>query len=60
MLKKIDLKYLVGAIVAFGISYLTMAGVIQNYIHFSGVGNEIIFATVSSITGVMLVQFIKK
>jgi hypothetical protein len=60
MLKKIDLKYLVLAIVAFGVSYLTMAGVIQNYIHFSGVDNEMGFTFMTTLTGIILLMGIKK
>jgi hypothetical protein len=43
MLKKIDFKYLVGAVGALSLGLLTMAGVVQNYIHFAGVANEMGF-----------------
>lgn len=60
MLKKIDFKYLVGAAVALSISYLTMAGIIQNYIHFSGIDNEMGFAFILLLLGIMLMFGIKK
>ena len=34
MLNKIDFKYLVGAVGALSLGLLTIAGVVQNYIHF--------------------------
>ena len=43
MLKKIDFKYLVGAIGAFAVGLGTMHGVVQNYIHFAGIDNEMGF-----------------
>jgi hypothetical protein len=60
MLKKIDFKMLLGAISALSISYLTIAGIIQNYIHFSGVENEIGFFLLSFFMGIMLMFGIKK
>jgi len=35
--------YLAGAVLSSVISYMTINGTIQNYIHFSGVDNEIGF-----------------
>ena len=43
MLKKIDFKMLVGAIGALSLCLLTMAGVVQNYIHFAGIDNDYLY-----------------
>ena len=59
MLKKIDFKYLVGAVGALSLGLLTMAGVVQNYIHFVGVANEVGFAFTSLFLGVILLFGIK-
>ena len=60
MLKKIDFKYLVGAVGALSLGLLTMAGVVQNYIHFAGVDNEMGFAFTALFLGVILLFGIKK
>jgi hypothetical protein len=60
MLNKIDFKYLVGAIGALSLSYLTMAGIVQNYIHFEDVANEMAFAFMAMFGGVMCLFGIKK
>jgi|TARA_B110000114_G_scaffold149391_1_gene159794 hypothetical protein len=59
MLNKIDFKYLVGALGALSLGLLTMAGVVQNYIHFVGVANEVGFAFTSLFLGVILLFGIK-
>ena len=59
MLNKIDFKYLVGAVGALSLGLLTMAGVVQNYIHFVGVANEVGFAFTSLFLGVILLFGIK-
>ena len=40
-------------ILGLGVSYLTMKGTIQNYIHFEGVANEIAFAVCGLMLGFM-------
>ena len=60
MFKKIDLKYLVGAVGALGLGLLTMAGIVQQYIHFVGVANEVGFAFTALFLGVILLFGIKK
>ena len=60
MCKKIDFKYLVGAVGALGLAVLTMAGVVQQYIHFSGVDNEMGFALMAIFMSVMCMFGIKK
>ena len=60
MFKKIDFKYLVGAVGALSLSYLTMAGIVQNYIHFAGIDNEMGFAFMALFMGVGCLFGIKK
>lgn len=60
MLQKIDFKMLLGAVGALGLGLLTMAGVVQNYIHFAGVENEMGFAFMSLFMGVVCIFGIKK
>ncbi len=60
MLKKIDFKYLVGAVGALSLGLLTMAGVVQNYIHFEGINNEMGFTFMAILLGVICIFGIKK
>jgi len=60
MLKKIDFKFLVGAVGAFAVGLGTMNGVVQNYIHFAGIDNEIGFCFMSFILGIFCLMGIKK
>ena len=60
MLKKIDFKFLVIALGALGLGLLTMAGVVQNYIHFAGVANEMGFALMAIFMSVICMFGIKK
>ncbi len=60
MLQKIDFKMLLGAVGALGLGLLTMAGVVQNYIHFAGVENEMGFAFMSLFMGIVCIFGIKK
>jgi len=60
MLKKIDLKMLVGAVGAFTLAVGTMHGVVQNYIHFAGVENEMGFALMAMFLSVICMFCIKK
>ena len=60
MLNKIDFKYLVGAIGALSLGLLTMAGVVQNYIHFADPLNEMAFALMAMFGGIMFSLGIKK
>jgi hypothetical protein len=60
MLNKIDFKYLVGAVGALSLGLLTMTGVVQNYIHFAGVGNEMGFAFMALFLGIICIFGIKK
>ena len=41
MLNKIDFRYLIAAVGALSLGILTMTGIIQQYICFAGMGNEI-------------------
>jgi len=60
MLKKIDFKFLVLALSALGLSFLTIAGAIQNYIHFADPLNEMAFALMTMFGGIMFSLGIKK
>ena len=60
MLNKIDFKYLVGAVGALSLGLLTMAGVVQNYIHFAGINNEMGFAFTAIFMSVICMFGIKK
>jgi len=60
MLKKIDFKYLVGAGAAFTIAYGTMAGIVQNYIPFAGVDNEMAFCVCALMLGLICLMGVKK
>ena len=60
MLKKIDFKVLVAAVGALGLGLLTMAGVVQQYIHFEGVENEMGFAFIAMFMGIVCLFGIKK
>jgi hypothetical protein len=60
MFKKIDLKMLLGAVGAFTLAIGTMQGVVQNYIHFAGIDNEMGFAFTALFLGVILCFGIKK
>jgi hypothetical protein len=60
MLKKIDFKFLVVALGALGLGLLTIAGVVQNYIHFADPLNEMGFAFMAMFGGVVSLFGIKK
>lgn len=60
MLKKIDFKFLVVALGALSLGLLTMAGVVQNYIHFADPLNEMAFAFMAMFGGIMFSLGIKK
>ena len=60
MLKKIDFKFLVLALSAISLSLLTIAGVVQNYIHFADPLNEMGFAFIAMFGGVLFALGIKK
>jgi hypothetical protein len=60
MLKKIDFKFLVVALGALGLGLLTIAGVVQNYIHFADPLNEMGFAFMAIFGGVVSLFGIKK
>ena len=60
MLKKIDFKMLIGAICALSLGLLTMAGIVQQYVHFSGVANEVGFAFTALFLGIICIFGIKK
>jgi hypothetical protein len=60
MFKKIDFKYLVGAVGALGLGLLTMAGVVQQYVHFAGVANEMGFALMAIFMSIICIFGIKK
>jgi len=60
MLKKIDFKFLVLALGAISLSLLTIAGIVQNYIHFADPLNEMGFAFMAMFGGIMFLLGIKK
>lgn len=60
MLKKIDFKFLVLALSTLGLGFLTLAGTVQDYIHFADPLNEMAFAFMSMFGGVMFSLGIKK
>ena len=60
MLKKIDFKMLTGAITSFSISSLTVMGITQNFIPFSGPINEMSFALLATGMGCLFSLMIKK
>jgi len=60
MLKKIDFKFLVLALGAISLSLLTIAGIVQNYIHFADPLNEMGFAFMAMFGGVVGLFGIKK
>ena len=60
MIKKIDFKFLAFSLGCISVSILTVAGVIQNYIHFADPLNEIAFASMSLFGGVLFLLGVKK
>ena len=60
MLNKINFKMLAGAICAFIVGILTMAGITQNYIPFAGIDNEMGFSLLSFMMGSCMLMCIKK
>tara|TARA_S200002703_G_scaffold119972_1_gene105746 strand:+ start:152 stop:352 length:201 start_codon:yes stop_codon:yes gene_type:complete len=60
MLKKIDFKMLAMAVGSFAVGLGTMYGVVQNYIHFAGVENEMGFAVLAFMLGILGLFGIKK
>ena len=60
MLKKINFKFLIASVSAIGISYLTMEGIIQNYIHFTDPCNEMAFAGMAFFLGIAFTFNVKK
>ena len=60
MLNKIDFRYLVAAVGALSLGILTMTGIIQQYICFAGMENEMWFAIMSIIMGGLLMFGVKK
>ena len=50
----VDLKYLIPAILAFIISYMTITEKIDNYITFAGELNALFFFLMSTLLGMML------
>ena len=53
MFKKIDFKMLAMAVGSFAVGLGTMYGVVQNYVHFAGVENEMGFAFFAFILGIL-------
>ena len=60
MLKKIDFKFLIASVGALSVGLLTMAGVIQHYIHFADPLNEMAFASMAMFGGIIFALGIKK
>jgi hypothetical protein len=53
MFKKIDFKMLAMAVGSFAVGLGTMYGVVQNYVHFAGVENEMGFAFFAFMIGIL-------
>lgn len=60
MINKIDFKMLVGSLLGLSLGIGTLLGVVQKYIHFAGIENEMGFAFLSFFMGVILLFGIKK
>ena len=60
MSKKINLKATIGAIISFGVAYITATGTILNYINFADPLNEMGFCILALIMGVGCLMCIKK
>jgi len=60
MLKKIDFKMLLVAVVALSVSVLTMLGTVQQVIKFADPLNEMLFAFMAMMVGFMCLIGIKK
>mgnify|MGYP001549947323 FL=1 len=60
MFKKIDFKYLVGAVGALGLGLSTMIGIVQQYVPFGGVDNEMAFAFMAIFMSIICMFGIKK
>ena len=59
-INSIDIKFLIITIVSFGLSYCTMAGIIQQYIPFEGIDNEMAFAAFTAMVGMVGLSGIKR
>ncbi len=53
MFKKLDFKMLAMAVGSFAVGLGTMYGVVQNYVHFAGVENEMGFAFFAFMIGIL-------
>jgi hypothetical protein len=53
MFKKINFKMLAMAVGSFAVGLGTMYGVVQNYVHFAGVENEMGFAFFAFMIGML-------
>jgi len=53
MFKKINFKILAMAVGSFAVGLGTMYGVVQNYVHFAGVENEMGFAFFAFMIGIL-------
>jgi hypothetical protein len=53
MFKKINFKMLAMAVGSFAVGLGTMYGVVQNYVHFAGVENEMGFAFFAFMIGIL-------
>lgn len=60
MLKKINFQMLAMAVGSFAVGIGTMHGVVQNYVHFAGVENEMGFAVLAFMLGILGLFGIKK
>jgi len=60
MLKKINFKYLIGAVGALSLGLLTITGVVQQQIHFTSVDSEIGFALMAIFMSIICTFGIKK
>ena len=59
-MKRISIINLLAALACFGVGIGTMSGVVQQYIYFTDPINEMVFAVVGMLMGLMFTVNIKK
>tara|TARA_B110000503_G_scaffold8481_1_gene11526 strand:+ start:278 stop:469 length:192 start_codon:yes stop_codon:yes gene_type:complete len=56
----IDIRFLIVTVISFGLSYCTMNGITQQYIHFNNMDNEMAFTAFTAMVGFIGLSGIKK
>ena len=59
-INNIDIKFLIIALASFGLSFCTLAGITQQYIHFAGIDNEMAFTAFTAMVGMVGLSGIRK